>query len=578
MLKIVSILLILSTSYLFSLEINNKSTFNELLSHSEIYIDNNRSETILTIQNRKFKPNSKKLLPYGYSPKYNVWIRFTLVNTTSNSIEKIIEYDNPLTTYVDFFEEEKLKKREGMFKIGEERISLNPILKVTLQPHQSKIFYIKASSTVTTLIVKLNLWSIESFNKKNISNQLILALFFGAMGIVIVYNLIVFIATKEVSYLFYALFFTSINFHHLIYKGIASLYIFSSHSMITIIGYSSFIVALPTIFLALFTQYILKLKQYPQLNRTLNYILALYYVFVITIQITEAYHYRKFFFIILIILFSIVFYTLIKKNKKAYPIIFGWFLFISSGIAMYLSSSGTYDIFTLFPYYTESSLILETILFTLASKITIQNQAKIDIEKNQFLIQELNHRVNNNMQTILSVITLQKNEEKNEKIQEVITNIENRMMATVKLYSLLYMKDNITVINMHEYFSLITKNIQKAFKRGEINIDIHSDVIMNSKYAIYCGLIVNEAVTNTFKYAFKHTNEGQIDISLVKEGNSYYLKIKDNGSGLKKSSQNGLGLTIIDTLATLQLDGELTIERDHGVEIGIEWRKNEKEY
>jgi len=578
MLKFVSILLISSTSYLFSLEIDNKTTFNELLSHSEIYKDHNQSETISTVKNRNFEPNSKEILGCGYSPKYDVWIRFTLTNTTSNTIEKIIEYVNPLTSYVEFFEQKKLVKKDGLLDLSKDRQSLNPILQITLKPHQSKEFYIKASSKITTLIVKVNLWNSDTFNKKEMTHQRLLALFFGAMGIVILYNLIIFIATKELSYLFYALFFTTINFHHLVYKGVMSLYIFSSQSMTTLIEYSSFIVALPTIFLALFTQHILKLKQYPKLNRALNYILFLYCIFVITIQVTQSYQYRKFFFIMLVILFSIVLYALIKKNKKAYPLIFGWSLFISSGIAMYLSSSGSYDIFTSLPYYTEGSLVLETMLFTLASKITIQNQAKIDAEKNRFLLKELNHRVNNNMQTILSVITLQKNEEKDKKIQEVIANIENRMMATVKLYSLLYMKDNKTVVNMHEYLSLITKNIQKTFKRDDIDINIHSDVIMNSEYAIYCGLIVNEAVTNTFKYAFNHTNEGKIDILLVKKENGYYLKIKDNGSGFKKSSQDALGLIIIDTLATLQLEGKLTIERDNGVEINIEWRKNEKEY
>jgi hypothetical protein len=80
MLKIVSIPLILSTSYLFSLEIDNKSTFNELLSHSEIYMDNNRSETILTIQNQNFKHTGEERVSCGYSPRYDVWVRFTLTN------------------------------------------------------------------------------------------------------------------------------------------------------------------------------------------------------------------------------------------------------------------------------------------------------------------------------------------------------------------------------------------------------------------------------------------------------------------------------------------------------------------
>ncbi len=569
-------ILFLFVNSLFSLEIDEKTTFNELLSHSKIYKDYNRTETISTIQNREFKPNSKILLGEGYAPKYDVWIRFTLTNTDDYPIKKVIEYENPLTTHVDFYEEQKLKKRTGLFHIDKKEVSLNPILNITLQAHESKIFYIKASSKVTTLIIKINLYNTEVFNKKNITNQIILALFFGAMGIVILYNLIIYMATKEKSYLFYALFFTAIIFHHLIYKGVASLYIFSSDSMISLIEFASFIVALPTIFLALFTQYVLKLQQYPKLNRTFNYILLIYIIFVIGIQIIELPEYRKFFFIILIISISIVFYAIIKKNKKAFPLLFGWLIFITSGIFMYLSSSGYYDIFHLIPYYTESSLILETILFTLASKITIQNQAKIDVEKNKFLLQELNHRVNNNMQTILSVLTLQKNEEEDIKIKELLVNIENRMMATIELYSLLYMKNNMTVVNIYDYFSLITKNIQKTFKKDTINIHIYSNLIMNSEYAIYCGLIVNEAVTNAFKYAFNHKNNGHIDILFVKEDNHYHLKIKDNGSGFKKTSQESLGLIIIDTLATLQLDGKLKIEKRNGVQIDIRWEKHEK--
>jgi hypothetical protein len=78
-------------------------------------------------------------------------------NSTSNSIEKIIEYDNPLTSSVEFFEEKRLIKKDGLLHRAKERQSLHPILKITVKPHRSKEFYIKVSSKITTLIIKLNL-------------------------------------------------------------------------------------------------------------------------------------------------------------------------------------------------------------------------------------------------------------------------------------------------------------------------------------------------------------------------------------------------------------------------------------
>jgi len=573
MLRLIWILLLVIES-LFALEIDDSVTFNELLSHSEIYEDHNRSENIRTIQNRKFEPNDKALKGYGYSPNFDVWIRFTLTNKTANTIEKIMEYSNPLTSYVDFFEKDELKKRDGLLNLSKDRFSLNPILEITLKPDESKEFLIKASSKITTLIIGVNLWNTKDFYQKEMYNQILLALFFGAMVITILYNLIVFLATRELSYLYYVLFFASVSFHHIIYEGVASLYLFSNQSIVTFITYSSVIVAMPTIFLALFTQNILTLKQYPRLNKILNYLLILYPIFIITIQITHLYQYRSsFFVVILLFLFFVTCYSLIKKNRQARFIIVGWVLFVSSGVFMYLSSRGIYHIFTSYPYLTEFSLVLEIIVFSLAlaSKIKMLNQEKILSQKRALLLKELNHRVKNSMQTILSFLLLQKDKIEDKKIEDILTNLENRIRATADLYSLLHTQENMVVVNINKYFSLIVENIKNSFKQENIKIDIHSDIIMDSEYVVYCGLIVNEAVTNSFKYAFQNESSGQIDISLYKNKNNYHLNIKDNGSGFKEKSKNSLGLDIIETLALLQLEGSLDIKKDNGVEIDIEW-------
>ena len=180
------ILLLLSIiDILFALDINKDIKVNELLSHSQIYIDKDKSLSIQNIENKVFKLNNKKVLGFGYSPDFNVWIKFKLINSSKKTIYKIIEYDSPITSNVKFFEGDKKKliKEEGLLYVSENRESINPIFKITLQPKESKTFYIKAYSITTALIVKLNVWSMDAFYKKEILYQFMLAMFFGAMVI-----------------------------------------------------------------------------------------------------------------------------------------------------------------------------------------------------------------------------------------------------------------------------------------------------------------------------------------------------------------------------------------------------------
>jgi len=578
MLKFVWIILIFQ-SYLFPLEINNKTTFNELLSHTEIYKDYNQSDTILTIQNKAFKPYKEKILGCGYSPKYNVWIRFTLTNTTSHSIKKIIEYANPLTSYIEFFEENKLVKKDGLLNVSKDRKSLNPIFKITLEPHQSKEFYIKVYSKITTLIIKLNVWSIEKFNQKELQNKLVLAIFFGAMGIIVFYNIITSIITKGSDYLYFILFFMSVSFHHFMYKGIATLF-FSSETMERLIYCSSCIVGIPTIFLILFTQQILKLENYQKLYRSLKYILLLYPIVIVSILITGENIYRSFFVtIILLYLFGIAGYTFLKTRKKHPFLFFSWMLFITSGIFMYLSSLGVYDIFIKYPYYLEFIWIFAIIMFSLTlfiSKIRSLKEAKAKAQKSESTLAESKHRFANNMQSILNFLLLQRKNTKDKNTKEIFRDLENRIMATTELDILLHTQGD-KVVSIENYFSAIIERLQENFKQNHIKIDINSKVNMHADTAVYCGQIVNEAVTNAFKYAFSHLESGKIDIFLTEQEEQYHLLIKDNGQGFDKKSSSGLGLDIIKTLATLQLEGILDIKQKNGVEIDIKWRRVDEE-
>jgi hypothetical protein len=106
------------------------STFksDNLLKNSYIYNDQTNSETIETIKNKRFTPiNQTKSLSFVYSPNFTLWIKFTLTNNSDEVKEKIIEYENGLTTDLKFYNDTFMEE-EGLFHIKSSRKTINPNL------------------------------------------------------------------------------------------------------------------------------------------------------------------------------------------------------------------------------------------------------------------------------------------------------------------------------------------------------------------------------------------------------------------------------------------------------------------
>jgi two-component sensor histidine kinase len=533
MLRLLWIILLLQTS-LLALEIDKKTTFHELLSHSKLYEDQNQSETIISIQSKKFKPNDQKHIGYGYSPNVDVWIRFTLKNKTNYKLHQVIEYAHPLTTSILFFEEGLLKKEDGLLNRSKNRISLNPICEITLEPNESKQYYLKVSSQVTPLNIELKLWDAETFHKQERDNQIILALFFGAMLIMMFYHLAIFGNTGERSYIYYVLFILSIGFHHFIYSGAINLYS-SSEFMDYLIHFFSVIVAITITLLALFTQKILQLEQYPRLNRSLISLLLFYPIVILVIGITNMYQYRSLYFvIILLFLFFITIYTQFKRSRKINYIIISLTLFTLSGILMYLSSSGKFNMFEDYPY-VEFSLVIQVITFSFAltSELNALKAEKLVMETKEMLHREDEHRFKNTMSVLLSFIRYEKDKVDDNKTKDLLTRLRERCRNTMELHLLLKSEAKDT----KQLISAILNNIKKSYEQENIRIDIQCNVNLPKKYVTPCGRIINEAVTNAFKYAFNETNNGKIEIHLQKKEENYYLIFKIMVVVLKRNIQ-----------------------------------------
>ena len=212
----------------------------------------------------------------------------------------------------------------------------------------------------------------------------------------------------------------------------------------------------------------------------------------------------------------------------------------------------------------------------IGTRIKSIEREKNNAKKSDLTLKEYKHRVANNNQNILNFLSSQQHYVEDRKIQALLKDLEHRIMVTIEVFSQLEKNHAKKRVNIHKYFSLITEKVKESFEANHINIAIDSNVLMNAKDTTTCCYIVNEAVSNAFKYAFIGLAGGNIKISLHETKENYTLKIKDNGNGFKEKRENGIGLDIIKKLATLQLDGTIEIEQNNGVKLEIKWSKDER--
>ena len=346
--------------------------------------------------------------------------------------------------------------------------------------------------------------------------------------------------------------------------------------------------------------------------KVLNYFITSYIIFIpisiiIFISDNSLIKYRNSSSILLVfILICITIFLTWKRNRQAYFIFCGWISIFVAIILMYFSSIGLFNIYNKFPYFIEVSFLLEAVIFAIALsdkinilqketiivsqeliiqketenlrlEIQIQNKTKdlnISLTEKTLLLQELNHRVKNNMQLIISLIRLQTNDIDDKKIQSLFITTQNRINAMSQLHELLYQKSDILYINAMEYFTSLIEGLQETYNQN-IHINYEIDIDLETEKAFSCGIILNELVTNSLKYAYIN-NYGEINIHLSKELNICTLVVKDKGIGYDKDSiKKSFGLTLVKTLVESKLQGSIIIDTKEGVNTKITWSEDD---
>ena len=195
------------------------------------------------------------------------------------------------------------------------------------------------------------------------------------------------------------------------------------------------------------------------------------------------------------------------------------------------------------------------------------------------LQKELHHRVKNNLSIIDTFIEVIKNEIPEIQSQQKLTELQNRIISINEVHRQLYQNKNVTKLNLKNYISQLAENIRNSFQNPNIQVytNVPENINLNAERSFPLGLIVNEFLTNSYKYAFDENQKGLIKVSIQELKKEFLIEVSDNGKGISSAidfeNSKSFGLRIIKLL-TEQLNGKLDFNTNNGVQLKIQIPKN----
>ncbi|WP_409029251.1 sensor histidine kinase [Gracilimonas sediminicola] len=195
-------------------------------------------------------------------------------------------------------------------------------------------------------------------------------------------------------------------------------------------------------------------------------------------------------------------------------------------------------------------------------------ELKQNIEEKKVLLQEIHHRVKNNLAVVSGLLDLQSGMAPDDFSRSALKLSTNRILSISKVHELLYQSEDVSRIHFKKYIKELAGIILDSFNKTglEINLKLDIDIqYLNVNHGVPIGIILNELITNSLKHGFNEAQESyQIHISAFEEDEHYKIIYQDNGSGVvvnKSEKLSGLGITLVDSLLT-QIEAESQLKTD----------------
>ena len=202
-----------------------------------------------------------------------------------------------------------------------------------------------------------------------------------------------------------------------------------------------------------------------------------------------------------------------------------------------------------------------------------KSRSKELIEKknneNELLLKELHHRVKNNLQVIYSLINLQKRRIDSPELHQSLSMVQNRIKTMSLVHQNLHENENFKEVNLEAYVKTIADYLKLLYLNEDkeiiIQLSVDDSIQLLMDRAITIGLLINEIMSNSMKYAFKGRKKGNISIDVQKIHNGFQMKISDDGIGFSMDQVNSksLGMYLIENLVK-QIQGKYELEHHEG--------------
>ncbi len=212
----------------------------------------------------------------------------------------------------------------------------------------------------------------------------------------------------------------------------------------------------------------------------------------------------------------------------------------------------------------------------------IEKKTKELLEENKIkdsLLNEVHHRVKNNLQTISSLLYLQIDSAQTAEAKQALVDTNLRLNLMALVHEMLYSNENIVSISVGDYIKELIFIINEMVNNDKLPIHFElniQNVELSINQIISLGMITNEVISNSIKYAFRNVENPTIEINFVEKDSYLIYEIKDNGCGLKKNQklerEKSIGIRLIDIFSR-QLKATLSFKTDNGVTVCLQFSK-----
>jgi PAS domain S-box-containing protein len=225
-------------------------------------------------------------------------------------------------------------------------------------------------------------------------------------------------------------------------------------------------------------------------------------------------------------------------------------------------------------------LLVTGVIQDITERKQAEAQLHASLREKDILLNEIHHRVKNNMQVISSLLKLQASASGSPELTERLNVSRDRIHAMALVHEKLYNSKDFSRINLVGYVRTLSQGLFPSFKIGPSEIDMivqaDGDVYVDINKAIPCGLIMNELISNVLKHAFLGDGPGTLQIIIREtENTEIEIVVRDNGLGLPDKvdihAPRSLGLDLVNGLVKNQLDGQIEVKRDKGTEFRIKF-------